>query len=149
MEQLIKNGKWSYRPEELLPFEFSYLSDNIKEKYVMKVLEIPVDERSTYERVILSMYKKEREFWKESTLVDKYLNEDDKTNSIEIPDEDTLANYGKEYLEDYLDFIFENQNPRWKTELSFTTAEKFIESTKNYMLVNDLTIAHIKAYKKL
>lgn len=149
MEQLIKNGKWSYRPEELLPVQFSYLSDNIKEKYVMKVLEIPVDERSTYERVILSMYKKEREFWKESTLVDKYLNEDDKTNSIEIPDEDTLANYGKEYLEDYLDFIFENQNPRWKTELSFTTAEKFIESTKNYMLVNDLTIAHIKAYKKL
>ena len=149
MEQLIKNGKWSYRPEELLPVQFSYLSDNIKEKYVMKVLEIPVDERSTYERVILSMYKKEREFWKESTLVDKYLNEDYKTNSIEIPDEDTLANYGKEYLEDYLDFIFENQNPRWKTELSFTTAEKFIESTKNYMLVNDLTIAHIKAYKKL
>ena len=149
MEQLIKNGKWSYRPEELLPVQFSYLSDNIKEKYVMKVLEIPVDERSTYERVILSMYKKEREFWKESTLVDKYLNEDDKTNSIEIPDEDTLANYGKEYLEDYLDLIFENQNPRWKTELSFTTAEKFIESTKNYMLVNDLTIAHIKAYKKL
>ena len=153
MEQLIKNGKWSYRPEELLPFEFSYLSDNIKEKYVMKVLEIPVDERSTYERVILGMYKKEREFWKETTLVDRYLNEDDKIKSIEIeieiPDEDTLANYGKEYLEDYLDFIFENQNPRWKTELSFTTAEKFIESTKNYMLVNDLTIAHIKAYKKL
>jgi hypothetical protein len=149
MEQLIKNGKWSYRPEELLPVQFSYLSDNTKEKYVLKVLEIPVDERSTYERVILSMYKKEREFWKESTLVDKYLNEDDKINSIEIPDEDTLANYGKEYLEDYLDFIFENQNPRWKTELSFTTAEKFIESTKNYMLVNDLTIAHIKAYKKL
>ena len=149
MEQLIKNGKWSYRPEELLPVQFSYLSDNTKEKYVLKVLEIPVDERSTYERVILSMYKKEREFWKESTLVDKYLNEDDKINSIEIPDEETLANYGKEYLEDYLDFIFENQNPRWKTELSFTTAEKFIESTKNYMLVNDLTIAHIKAYKKL
>lgn len=149
MEQLIKNGKWSYRPEELLPVEFSYLSDNIKEKYVMKVLEIPVDERSTYERVILSMYKKEREFWKETTLVDRYLNEDDKIKSIEIPDEETLANYGKEYLEDYLDFIFENQNPRWKTELSFTTAEKFIESTKNYMLVNDLTIAHIKAYKKL
>jgi hypothetical protein len=153
MEQLIKNGKWSNRPEELLPFQFSYLSDNVKEKYVMKVLEIPVDERSTYERVILSMYKKEREFWKETTLVDRYLNEDNKLTSTEviteIPDENVLVDYGKEYLEDYLDLIFENQNPRWKTELSFTSAEKFIESTKNYMLVNDLTIAHIKAYKKL
>lgn len=153
MEQLIKNGKWSIRPEELLPVEFSYLSDNVKEKYVMKVLEIPVDGRSTYERVILSMYKKEREFWKETTLVDRYLNEDNKLTSTEviteIPDENVLVDYGKEYLEDYLDLIFENQNPRWKTELSFTSAEKFIESTKNYMLVNDLTIAHIKAYKKL
>jgi len=153
MEQLIKNGTWSHRPEELLPVEFSYLSDNMKEKYVLKVLEIPVDERSTYEQVILSMYKKERDFRKESTLVDRYLNEDDKITSTEvitqIPDENELLDYGKEYLEDYLDLIFENQNPRWKTELSFTTAEKFIESTKNYMLVNDLTIAHIKAYKKL
>ena len=153
MEQLIKNGTWLNRPGELLPVQFSYLSDNQKEKYVIKILEIPVDERSTYEKVILSMYKKEREFWKESTLVDKYLNEDNKITSIEIqveiPDEKTLANYGKEYLEDYLDLIFENQNPRWKTELSFASAEKFIESTKNYMLVNDLTIAHIKAYKKL
>jgi hypothetical protein len=153
MEQLIKNGTWLHRPEELLPVEFSYLSDNMKEKYVMKVLEIPVDERSTYERVILTMYKKERDFRKESTLVDRYLNEDSKLTSTEviaeIPDEDELLDYGKEYLEDYLDLIFENQNPRWKTELSFTSAEKFIESTKNYMLVNDLTVAHIKAYKKL
>jgi hypothetical protein len=153
MEQLIKNGTWLHRPEELLPVEFSYLSDNMKEKYVMKVLEMPVDERSTYERVILTMYKKERDFRKESTLVDRYLNEDSKLTSTEviaeIPDEDELLDYGKEYLEDYLDLIFENQNPRWKTELSFTSAEKFIESTKNYMLVNDLTVAHIKAYKKL
>jgi hypothetical protein len=153
MEQLIKNGALSNRPEELLPVEFSYLSDNMKEKYVIKVLEIPTDERSTYERVILSMYKKEREFWKESTLVDKYLNEDNKLTSTEviteIPDENVLVDYGKEYLQDYLDLFFENQNPRWKTELSFTSAEKFIESTKNYMLVNDLTVAHIKAYKKL
>jgi hypothetical protein len=99
------------------------------------------------------MYKKEREFWKESTLVDKYLNEDNKLTSTEviteIPDENVLVDYGKEYLQDYLDLFFENQNPRWKTELSFTSAEKFIESTKNYMLVNDLTVAHIKAYKKL
>lgn len=153
MEQLIKNGTWSHRPDELLPVQFSYLSDNQKEKYVLKILEIPVDERSTYERVILTMYKKEREFWKETTLVDKYLNEDDKITSIEveveIPSEDVLASYGKEYLEDYLDIVFENQNSRWKTELSFTTADKFIEYTKNYMLVNDLTIAHIKAYKNL
>jgi hypothetical protein len=153
MEQLIKNGTWLHRPEELLPVEFSYLSDNMKEKYVMKVLEMPVDERSTYERVILTMYKKERDFRKESTLVDRYLNEDSKLTSTEviaqIPDENELLDYGKEYLEDYLDLIFENQNPRWKTELSFTSAEKFIESTKNYMLVNDLTVAHIKAYKKL
>lgn len=149
MEQLIKNGTWSHRPDELVPAQFSYLSDNQKEKYVLKILETNVDERSTYEKVILSMYKKEREFWKESTLVDRYLNEDSRSTSIEIeiPSEDVLANYGKEYLEDYLDIIFENQNSRWKTELSFTTAEKFIESTKNYMLVNDLTIAHIKAYK--
>lgn len=151
MEQLIKNGTWSIRPEELLPVEFSYLSDNRKEKYVLKILEIPTEERSTYEKVILTMYKKEREFHKEEILVDKYLYEDEviSTIEVEIPSEDTLLNYGKEYLEEYLNLIFENQNPRWKTELSFASAEKFIESTKNYMSVNDITIAHIKAYKKL
>jgi hypothetical protein len=67
-----------------------------------------------------------------------------------IPDESVLMSYGKEYLEEYLNLFFQYQNKHWKDDLKFArTVDSFIENTKNYMLVNDLTIAHIKSYKKL
>jgi hypothetical protein len=67
-----------------------------------------------------------------------------------IPDESELISYGKKYLEEYLDIFFQYDNKRWRDDLKFArNIDSFIENTKNYMLVNDLTIAHIKAYKKL
>jgi len=82
-------------------------------------------------------------------------NEDISTETVtdtgdSIPDENLLMSYGKEYLEEYLNLFFQYQNKHWKDDLKFArTVDSFIENTKNYMSVNNLTIAHIKAYKKL
>jgi hypothetical protein len=80
-------------------------------------------------------------------LVDNEINSRDTVT--EIPDEKFLISLGKNYLIEYLDAFFEYENTRWKDDLKFTTCDKFIENTKNYMVVDDLTVAHIKAYKKL
>jgi hypothetical protein len=64
-----------------------------------------------------------------------------------IPTE--LVTYSKEYLEEYLNLFFQIQNTRWKDDLKFAKVEKFIEYTSNYMSLDELTISHIKAYKKL
>ena len=82
-------------------------------------------------------------------------NEDISTETVTdagatIPDESELMSYGKKYLEEYLDIFFQYDNKRWRDDLKFArNVDSFIENTKNYMSVNDLTVAHIKAYKKL
>jgi hypothetical protein len=59
MEKLIKNGIWSSRPGEITPIQFVELFEFGKKEYVDSINKIPEEERSTYEKVILSMYKKE------------------------------------------------------------------------------------------
>ena len=148
---------WKYRAGEIRPIKFSYLSPERKEQYILKVLEIPEDSRSTYERVVIDMYKRDKEFRDGNSLLDKLLFSNTSTDTsssildeIEVPQVNVLMNFGKEYLEEYLNLFFENDNPKWKLDLiSTSTANKFIQNTKNYMEVNELTIAHIHAYKKL
>ena len=143
--------------KEIRPIQFSYLSPERKEQYILKVLEIPEDARSLYVRVVIDMYKRDKEFRDGNSLVDKILfgNTSTDTSSsilddIEVPQVNVLMNFGKEYLEEYLNLFFENDNRKWKLDLiSTSSAEKFIQNTKNYMDVNELTIAHIHAYKKL
>jgi len=155
--ELTTDGVWKYRAGEIRPIKFSYLSQERKEKYILEVLEIPEDSRSTYERVIIDMYKRDREFRDGNSLVDKKLFDNTSTDTsssilddIKVPQVNVLMNFGKEYLEEYLNLFFENDNRKWKLDLiSTNTAEKFIQNTKNYMEVNELTIAHIHAYKKL
>jgi len=155
--ELTTDGVWKYRAGEIRPIKFSYLSQERKEKYILEVLEIPEDSRSTYERVIIDMYKRDREFRDGNSLVDKKLFDNISTDTsssilddIKVPQVNVLMNFGKEYLEEYLNLFFENDNRKWKLDLiSTNTAEKFIQNTKNYMEVNELTIAHIHAYKKL
>ena len=155
--ELTTDGVWKYRTGEIRPIQFSYLSPERKEQYILKVLEIPEDSRSTYERVVIDMYKRDREFRDGNSLVDKKLFDNTSTDTsssilddIKVPQVNVLINFGKEYLEEYLNLFFENDNPKWKLDLiSTNTAEKFIQNTKNYMEVNELTIAHIHAYKKL
>jgi uncharacterized protein (DUF1684 family) len=156
-ELTTDDAGWKYRAGEIRPIQFSYLSPERKEKYILQVLEIPEDSRSTYERVVIDMYKRDKEFRDGNSLVDKLLfgNTSTDTSSIilddiEVPQVNVLMNFGKEYLEEYLNLFFENENSKWKLDLiSTSTAEKFIQNTKNYMDVNELTIAHIHAYKKL
>lgn len=148
---------WKYRAGEIRPIKFSYLSPERKEQYILKVLEIPEDSRSTYERVVIDMYKRDKEFRDGNSLLDKLLFSNTSTDTsssildeIKVPQVNVLMNFGKEYLEEYLNLFFENDNPKWKLDLiSTSTANKFIQNTKNYMEVNELTIAHIHAYKKL
>lgn len=114
---------------------------NVHQNDLLKKLIIKYKNDTMYEKEEISINVEEI-----STNVEEIST---KVEEIIVPEPDDLLFYGKEYLEEYLNTIFEIQNPRWQSELLFTTAEKFIEYAQNYMDINDLTISHIRAYKLL
>jgi hypothetical protein len=159
MKQLQTNGVWKIREDELSPAEFEQIDDTQKMTYLYQILLLETDMRSTYERVILSRYNNGCY----SFILDETYAKDSSPVSIEIeltstqigedtghiPSVEELQNYGKKYLEKYLNAILNKENSRWKTELKFTTADNFIKNTRNYLEINNLTVMHIKAYKKI
>jgi hypothetical protein len=156
MKQLQENGVWKIREGELTPGKFEGLDDAQKMTYLFQILITPEDERSTYEKVIMSRYLKGNYSF---ILDEMYMNMDEPSlfeinlpsteGNVELPTEQELVDSGKTYLEKYLNVIFKVENPRWKSELKFCTADSFITSTRNYMRVDTLTLLHIKAYKKI
>jgi len=53
-------------------------------------------------------------------------------------------------LKDYLNEFFKYDNLNWESDLRFArTVEPFIENTRNYMLIDELSEAHIRAFKLL
>lgn len=163
MNELITNGVWKERAGEMSPVEFEYLNETGKMTYLQKIILIQKQERSTYEKIILDRYLKGNYNFKIDTSTEigevcapsPIDNEIGATFSIEeedfeiYPTEDELVTYGKKYVEEYLNYIFANENSRWKDDLKFASSNDFIKNTKNYMNINELTVLHIKAYKRL
>ena len=156
MKQLQENGVWKIREDELTPSQFEGIDDTQKMTYLYQILLLPKNMRSTYERVILDRYYRglysfiiDEQY---AHMVEPVLIED-KSNPtedrVEYPTEDELVQFGKKYLEKYLNLILNAPNPRWKNELKFTNADNFISNVRNYVRIDNLTVLHIKAYKKV
>jgi hypothetical protein len=156
MNQLIEKGVWKIREGELSPAKFEEIDDAQKMTYLYNILILEPDMRSTYERVILDRYNKGVYSFildeKYAHIDEPVLIEDKITptkDRVEYPTEQELVQFGKKYLEKYLNAILDVPNPRWKNELKFVNADNFITNTRNYLEINNLTVLHIKAYKKV
>lgn len=158
MEKLIIDGVWKTRPGELKPVEFEYKSDAYKHTYVLNILQIPEDGRSTFEKIILNRYINAQEFTSKSIPTTKVeLTQVDDLFPIEVeleeePDDqeaiNNIPNLTKSQILDYLKVIFEEWYPQWEWDLKATSTEKFIDAVSNEYKFNKFDQEMIKAYKK-
>lgn len=156
MNELIENGVWKIREGELTPSMFEGIDDAQKMSYLFQIILLPENMRSTYERVILSRYNSgcysfviDETYAKIDEPSKLEVNLPSTEDRVDLPTEEELIESGKKYLERYLNAILNKENPRWKNELKFTNADNFINNTRNYLNIDNLTVLHIKAYKKV
>lgn len=152
--ELTIDGIWKYRTGEKTPSEFAGMSSTLKSTYVFNVELIPEEERSTYEKVILKQYYRECTFSNKSVKVCEPVPVEIKLTPTEkvyepAPDVQELVKLGANYVKDYLNLYFKFEYEDWETNVRFNTVDKFISNTSNFMELDEITIAHIKAYKEL
>ena len=174
MKKLTQTGNWIWRDGELSYAEFGRMDRSSKDAHLLFISTLGED-ISTNDWYILKQYapqylptEKPNNFFSidetiistedvqtyvqvcEPFLIDEtiILTEDVQT-SVEIPEVNILVTFGKDYLLDYLNIIFKSIYEEWETDLKFITDEKFINNVANFMIINELTKAHIKAYKKI
>lgn len=169
-----KGSVWTHRKGEISPVVLENMLSPVAQTTVIEnILAIPIEYRSTYDHVCVQAYfrfkfgiKLKREEFRNMTY-QKYQelvnpvqvcadSFDDNENSstedianIRIPTIFEIRQMGMEWVREYLQIFFKYDYPDWETNLRFHSADKFVESTKNFMEINELTIAHIKAYKEL
>lgn len=157
MEKLIEDGVWKHRPSEKLPVEFSYMSDAAKENYIFKILQLAEEDRSTYEKVILHIYQKEKDFKSKNVRTidaDLPIQKKEKTNvDANILDENELIknipNLTKEEIEELLDDYFWPSYTNWKFDLYQSKLEKFISATNEEYQYTNYIIGLLTTYKNL
>lgn len=157
MEKLIEDGVWNYRPTEKLPVEFTEMSDAAKENYVFKILQLSEEDRSTYEKVILRIYEKEKDFRSKNVrTIDADLpipKKEKKNIDANIPDEieliKNIPNLTKEQIEEELDNFFWLDYSNWKFDLYQCKIENFINSTKNEFTYTNYIIGLLTTYKSM
>ena len=67
METII----WKSKPGEKTPGQFSYMNEAYQHSYVMNILQLKEEDRSTFEKVILTQYQRHQSYKNNS---DKYLD---------------------------------------------------------------------------
>jgi hypothetical protein len=157
MEKLAQKEEslFKYRKGEITPAVFSGLDGYKQSNYVFKILLIPIEERSTYENVILSQYKRyvQQSGNKVPVQVEEEIISTEDVHicapisNIEIPTVEELVESGEEYVREYLNLFFEIEYSDWETNVRFHDVDKFISNTKNFMHIDELTDVHIRAYK--
>lgn len=158
MEELIIDGIWKHRPNELSPVQFEYLSEAAKGNYLFKIAQIEPELRSTYEKIILRRYEKEQELKAHNGK--KILEEKESSTETnvsvcaplpveDLPTVQELKKMGVQYLYEYLDEFFKFEYSDWETNVRFHPVDKFVNNTKNFMEIDQLTYVHICAYKEL
>lgn len=157
MEKLIEDGVWTHRPNEKLPVEFTEMSDAAKENYIFKILQLTEEDRSTYEKVILRIFEKEKEFRNKNVrTLDADLPIPIKENTnidANIPDEieliKNIPNLTKEQIEEELDDFFWLDYTNWKFDLYQCKIENFVNSTKNEFKYTNYIIGLLTTYKSM
>jgi hypothetical protein len=152
MEKLTQTGNWIWRDGELSYAEFGRMDRSSKDAHLLFISTLGED-ISTNDWYILKQYapqylptEKPNNFF---SIDETIISTEDVQTSVEIPEVNILVTFGKDYLLDYLNIIFKSIYEEWETDLKFITDEKFINNVANFMIINELTKAHIKAYKKI
>jgi hypothetical protein len=157
---------WFWRVGELSVNGFYQLEKVERDSHIKVLVSMDEKNRSTNDEYILNYYGPsslrnnvnyfsigKEDIPTESVQVgdDFFIEEETAPTELvtDVPPIEELITYGKEYLEEYLNLFFQIQNTRWKDDLKFAKVEKFIENTSNYMSLDELTISHIRAYKKI
>lgn len=156
MEKLIEDGVWKHRYNELLPVEFTEISDAAKDNYIFKILQLAEEDRSTYEKVILRIYQKEKEFKSKNVrTVDEDFSTSTKKNTnidANILDEveliKNIPNLSKQDIEDLLDDYYSHTYTNWKFDLYQSKLENFISATNNEFNYSNYIIGLLTTYKK-
>jgi hypothetical protein len=152
MKKLTQTGNWIWRDGELSYAEFGRMDRSSKDAHLLFISTLGED-ISTNDWYILKQYapqylptEKPNNFF---SIDETIISTEDVQTSVEIPEVNILVTFGKDYLLDYLNIIFKSIYEEWETDLKFITDEKFINNVANFMIINELTKAHIKAYKKI
>jgi len=154
---------WFWRKDELSLKEFYQLSRKQKDEYIEHLLSFDESQLSTNDEYVLKYYAPEQLVVNKKFLsIDEQVYENlPKIIEIERTDgvlsEQEMANItfeeicelGLQHVIEYLDIIFENENPRWHKELTFIDSEKFIEAASSYIEINQLTKLYIEVFKIL
>ena len=153
---------WFWREGEKSFKEFKLLQKTEKNEYLNVLVNLGEKYRSTNDEYILKYYGPNKigesinyfsiieDLDEQQLIPTETTAEVGETIPQPIPTIVELTQIGEEYVKEYLDEFFKFQNSRWKDDLKFTrTVQQFIENTKSYMIVDDITEAHIITYKKL
>lgn len=160
MEKLIKDGVWTHRPNELKPVEFEYSNDAVKDNYIFKILQIPEEDRSTFERIILARFHKELDFINKNVRkLDEDLSSTEKEVSTcanigaDILDEieliKNIPNLSKQDIKQLMDEYYAGTYPKWEFDLHQTKLENFISNTNDEYGYTNYIIGLLTTYKSL
>lgn len=171
-QTLTKTGNWIWRDGELSYADFGKMGRMGKDEHISYLSSLSEDELGTNDWYILNQYaphiltsKKKKEFlsledeylspteWVkigDVSFIDKLISTETSEDTGQLPTVEELLKEDVGYLKDYLNEFFKYDNLNWESDLRFArTVEPFIENTRNYMLIDELSEAHIRAFKLL
>jgi hypothetical protein len=147
MNELTKDGVWAYRKDEYTPVEFLKLNTQQQESYVQQIQYIPVEDRSTYERVILHRFGNDLpvQKYKFITLSQEIVIPNPVEIIVDEEEVELISKLSTQDIRKYLDEFFIDY-PKWEWDLGQTTFIKFVDAITNVMDVDSLSISYIKSY---
>jgi len=157
--KLTKNGNWYWRDKEISYREFLEMDNVHKLAHIEYLKTIPIDELGTNDEYILNIcdpnyFKKvSRNFLSIDEEITQKLKENvqvcETPDNLQILSVEDIIKSGEKSVHTYLDEFFKFQYSDWETNVRFHSVDKFIENTKNFMELDELTIKFIKAYKTI
>ena len=168
VDELVVTGSnienvWFWRKGELSVKDFYQLLRKEKDAYIEHLLSLDESQLSTNDEYILKYYAPEKLIVNKKFIsIDEEVSEHlqtiyQKEGIVGVPSEQEVSNInfkeicelGLAHINEYLNIIFEDVNPRWERELTFTTSDKFIEAASTYTDINELTKIYIEVFKIL
>jgi hypothetical protein len=171
-QTLTKTGNWIWRDGELSYADFGKMGRMGKDEHILYLSSLDEDELGTNDWYILNQYaphiltsKKKKEFlsledeylppteWAEVgdiSFIDKLISTETSEDTGQLPTVEELLKEDIGYLKEYLNEFFKNDNNRWEGDLKFSsTVDNFLDATRTYMLIDELTEVHIRTFKLL
>ncbi len=147
-------------PKQINLKQFYQLSDAKRHTHIEELKNLKFNELSDTDKGVVFFYyqnwlledwpgKKENFFEIEQDISTVFQQVVETVDEKIVPTVDKICENGLVYVREYLNAYFELDYPDWEGNLKFNSANKFCDATLNFMILDDLTIVHIYAYKKL